>query len=210
MPAMTTSAVKTRARTLLNEPVARYYTDDELDAWIDEGVRDISSKTFCTQVIGSAFETTAGVQFYDWVSAVNTTAVHVLHVKTLLDTTNVSLEYVPIDLFGRVSTNRPKFSLWNRQTLFTPTPTAVYTYTPFYIIQSTQTAEGTLSLPTPYHHIVTLYVAALGKQKRRDYGAAEALYNAYNTELGRIYNSLTGDYGPVDDKQKLKDQAPTD
>lgn len=211
MPALTRTACKTRARTLLNEPSARFFTEVELNSWCDDAVRDISIKTYCVQHKGTAFETVNGTHTYAWPDTIATTAVATLGIKTIVDSNNVSLEFVTVDMLGRVNdSSTPKFTNWKRNIIFTPTPTAVYTYTPYIMVVATQTAAGNINLPSAYHHLVPLYMAALGKTKRRDMDHASTIFQTYNTELSRIFQHQTGDFGPIDDRQKLKDQAPAD
>lgn len=45
----TTAEAKQQVRSLLNEPTANYWTDDEIDKWIQEATVDISSKTLCVE-----------------------------------------------------------------------------------------------------------------------------------------------------------------
>ena len=47
MPGLTRTAVRTRIREMLAEPDERYFTDCAINTWIDDGVRDVSIKTFC-------------------------------------------------------------------------------------------------------------------------------------------------------------------
>jgi len=212
MPALTRTAVRTRARALLNEPTARFFTDTEINSWIDDAVSDISIKTYCSQTRGTAFATVSGTNAYAWPTTVDaTTSITVLHVKTIVDSNNVSLEPVTIDMMGRVNdTETPKYILWERKIIFTPTPTAVYTYTPYLLLEARQTAAGSINLPLPYQHLTVLFVTAMGKAKRRDMDNASTYFQTYNAEINRIYQQLTGTYGPIDDRQRLKDQAPTD
>lgn len=211
MPALTRTACKTRTRTLLNEPTARFFTEDELNTWCNDAVRDISIKTYCMQHKGTAFETVAGTHTYAWPDTIQTTSVATLTVKTVINSNNVSLEYVTVEMMGRVNDSAiPKYTLWNRNIVFAPTPTAVYTYTPYIMYVAKQTAAGNLVLPSAYHHLVPLYMAAMGKAKRRDFDHSSTIFQTYNVEVNRIYGQLTGNYGPVDDRQRLKDQAPAD
>lgn len=43
MPVVLSDAIN-RTRSLLNEPVARFYTDTELTAWLNDGLRDVSRR----------------------------------------------------------------------------------------------------------------------------------------------------------------------
>lgn len=45
----TTAEAKQQVRSLLNEPTANYWTDNEIDKWIQEATVDISSKTLCVE-----------------------------------------------------------------------------------------------------------------------------------------------------------------
>lgn len=45
----TTAEAKGQVRSLLNEPTASYWTDAEIDLWIQEATMDISVKTLCVE-----------------------------------------------------------------------------------------------------------------------------------------------------------------
>ena len=62
MPGLSRSAIQTRTRTMLAEPTERYFTNDAINAWIDDGVRDVSIKTFCnTKIVTTGITTTSGI-----------------------------------------------------------------------------------------------------------------------------------------------------
>jgi hypothetical protein len=182
-----------------------------MNSWIDDGVRDISIKTFCYTLLGTAFTTTSGTSAYDFPSTINTSNISTVAIKTIIDSSNISLEYVTPDLMGRVGTgNAIKFTCWQQKMIFIPTPTAALSYTPYLVCVARCTAAGSLAIPTAYHHIVPLYVAAMGKEKRREYDAATQLWSAYNAEISRILESITMVYAPWDDRDRIKEQSPTD
>jgi hypothetical protein len=211
MPALTRTACKTRIRTMLNEPtIARFFTEANLNDWINDAVRDISIKTFCNQAIGTPISTVSGSAVLSFPTTLNTTNIATLFVKTLVDSNRVSMEYVPIDMLGRVDTNTVKFSVWQEQIIINPIPTAIVSYTPYLILEARQTAAGDLNLPNPYHHLVVWYGVAMGREKRRDMESAASWFTAYNAELSRIYDAITGIYSPTDDRGRLKDQPPVD
>lgn len=210
MPALTRTACKTKIRTLLNEPSARFFTEANLNEWVDDAVRDISIKTFCNQAIGTTIETVISSANIDFPTTLNTTNICTLHVQTLIDSNRTSIEYVPLNLLGRVDTNMPKFSCWQQKIVMNPIPTAVYTYTPYLVLEARQTAAGDLNLPNAYHHLVIWYGVAMGREKRRDLESAASWFTAYQQELDRIYQRITGIYSPFDQRDRLKDQSPID
>src|SRR4030042_565894 len=141
MPALTRTACRTRVRTMLNEPTARFFTDAEINSWIDDGVRDISIKTFCYTIIGTAFSTTSAVSTYDFPTTLNTSNISTIAIKAIHDSNEISLEYVTPDLFGRLGTdNSTKFTCWQQKIIFTPIPQTTMAMTPYLVCEARITA----------------------------------------------------------------------
>jgi hypothetical protein len=129
---LTRTAARSSIRTLLNEPSAIFFTDANINSWIDESVRDICMKTLCSQGVTS-IATVDGTAAYAYPTTLNTTAVETIGIKAILNSSELSLQYVSIDLMGRVGGSRErKWSDWSRQIWITPTPTAVETLSVFF------------------------------------------------------------------------------
>ncbi len=208
------SQVRTAVRTILNEPTAIFFTDANINEWISEGSRDISLKTFCLQAVTS-FVTINGTSNYVYPTTIGTTAVDTIGVKTLINSNDLSLQYVSLDLLGRVGagTNvEQKWSDWARRLYITPTPTAVYTME-VLIWYTIGESSDVLNLPSPYHHLLILYGAYRGFMKRRDYVAGATLLQQYNSEVDRIISTITRKFGVYEVtgiKQNIKDQSSAD
>jgi hypothetical protein len=198
---------------MLYEPVARYYTDLEINTWIDDACKDISLKTFCNTAKGSAITTVAGQAEYAYPDTVNATAVVTLGIKTLVDSSNVSLEFITPDLFGRVTdASMVKWGEWNREIVLSPTPsTSGLTYTPYIWIERGQSAAGNIeAVPAMYHHLIPLYCVYKGHEKRGRVDVAQAVWQQYEQEMQRVLQMVTDKYNMVETKQRIQDASPAD
>jgi hypothetical protein len=210
---MQRSAARTKTRTMLGEPTARFFTDSDLNGWIDDGVRDIAIKTFCLQGYGTAFETTNGTKEYAYPVLLNNTAVVTLGIKTVINSNGTSLNYIDPDLIGRVDDDpdKMKWTEWDDKIIFTPTPTATYTMIPLFWHVTGCTADSTeFEIKDAYHHLVPIYAAGQGFYKRRNFAAGEAYLKSYNIELQVIANTIGNKFTPVSNKNSIKDQSPVD
>jgi hypothetical protein len=210
---LTRTAVKTRVRTMLYEPSARYYTEAELNSWVDDACKDISLKTFCNTKIASAINTVSGQATYDYPDSINTTAVNTIGIKTLVDSAGVSLEFATPDLYGRVTdAGQAKWGEWGRKVIITPTPTASnLNYTPYIYIEGTQTAAGTITgVPSMFHHLIPLYCVYKGHEKRGRLQTAQAVWNQYEAEMSRVLQVVNDRYNMDESKQRIQDSSPAD
>jgi len=61
----TKTQILAEVRSLLNEPAAEFWTDEEIGNWIDQAVVDISTKTLCVETTGD-IELGADTAEYDF------------------------------------------------------------------------------------------------------------------------------------------------
>lgn len=209
---LTVLEVNTRTRTMLFEPSPRYYTDAEIDIWIDDACKDISLKTFCNTRIASAINTISGTALYDYPDSIDGSAVVTIGVKTLIDSAGVSLEFATPDLYGRVTdSSMRKWGEWGRQIVITPVPTEVVNLTPYIWVEGSQTAAGTITgVPSMYHHLIPLYCTYKGHEKRGRVQTAQAVWNQYEAEMSRILEVVTDKYNMNESKQRIRDSSPAD
>jgi hypothetical protein len=198
MPALTRTACKTRARFQLCEPSARFFTESAMNSWCDDAVRDISLRSFCYQITATAIDTVSGTMSYDFPIKYDTSDISVIGVKTILDSSNVSLAYISQDLIGKAGedSNELKWTDWGRQVLITPTPKSVFKLTMLVWAEATQTAAGDITLPSVYHHLVPLYMTYMGHEAKRNFVLAEKVAKIYEDELMRILQILHGRDNP--------------
>jgi len=191
MAVLTRTAAKTRARVLLNEPTARYYSEASLNAWCDDAVRDISLKTFCNQVRATAINTTSGVYSYSFPTTCSGSAINVIGIKTITNSANISLNYVTPDLMGKASENQTElcWTDWGRFIILSPIPLTAWNLTFWCWIEASQSAAGTLTIPSPYHHLVPLYIAYKGFESKQNQVATQ-FFSEYTQELDRIYKLI--------------------
>jgi len=191
MSSLTRTAAKTRARYLLAEPTARFYTEANLNDWCNDAVSDISLRSYCYQFKATPVTTTNGTSNYVWPISLNTTSINTIGVKTIVSSANLSFTRITPDLIGKVSQNPNEvcWCSWGREVILSPTPTAAYSITLFCWGEAEQAGAGTLNLPQPFHHLVPLYMAMRGFEAKRDIQMAMKYYEMYNNELNAITQS---------------------
>jgi hypothetical protein len=214
MAGLTRTAVRTRIRELLAEPDARHFTDSAINTWIDDGVRDVSIKTFCSGMIASQITTTSGIVSYAWPTTVNATAVDTIGIKSVVvQSSQVALDYVTPDQLGRVAgagIQNMKWTSWHEKIVLSHIPTASITIEPYiWVVADQDSASGTIKLPNAYHHLVTFYGVAMGHMKRLEWDAANYMYGLYQQELDRIVNLINTKYVPEPMKEGVQDQGET-
>jgi len=208
---LTRTACRSRTRSLIAEPVARFFTDVEINEFIDDGVRDISLKTMCSQVLCTAIATVVNCAEYTYPTTYNATAIETIAIKTIISSANIALQYITPDLIGRVGdASEMKWSDWGRQFIITPVPTAIYTLKPLVLVEQGCTAAGTLGIPGCYHHLVPLYATYKAYQKRRSFELAGAVAQQYDEELGGILATITTKFMVNSIKQSIANQSAAD
>lgn len=210
--ALTRVNCRSAVRTLLNEPVAKFYTDIEINGWIDEGCRDVSLMTLCSTHLATAIDTINGTWQYAYPLTINTTAVHTIAVKTLLNSNAESMVYISPDLLGRTENESQvaNWTEWGEKIIISPTPTSVWTFAPLLWTETGCTADETLQIPGQYHHLVVLYGAYKGFNKRRSYAEASAMFQQYTAQTDRVTTRLAQKFGIVDPKQTVQQHPPGD
>lgn len=191
MSSLTRTAAKTRARYLLAEPSARFYTENNLNDWCNDAVSDISLRTYCFQYRATAITTTSGISTYDFPTSLNTTSINTIGIKTIVNSSNVSLTRVTPDMIGKVSEsqNEVTWCSWGRKIIVSPVPQTATSLTMYCWAEAEQAGAGALSLPQPFHHLVPLYMAARGFEAKRNYQMAEKYYAMYNNEMAATAQS---------------------
>jgi len=208
---LTRAECVSRTRTLVNEPTARFFTDAEIQSWVDDACRDISAKTFSSQIIYTALVTTSGVRTYAW-PTITTGAVTlpVLGVKTIITSASMALQYVTPDLIGRTTLNEGpdyNWSEWDDSVIISPTPTAAFTLSMFIWVERGCTVEETLTIKSIYHHLVPLYCHYKAMIKRRDFESAKGIFSQYEQEMKSIGETKIARYDIMFAKESTEDQT---
>lgn len=177
--AYTLSNLRTRVRYLLNESTAAFWTDAELNRWLNDAQRDIAIKSTCIRVIDST--TTTAAQRY-----VSFTGYKVLHVEY----NSIALPKIHPTQIGRAqtsSTGAPAF--WfesGARVYFDPIPDN--TYTVYLYVVDYPSAELSDGSPTPtiannLRPLMVLYALSKAYEKDKRFGPAAQLMGMYESEL---------------------------
>lgn len=199
MASLTRTAAKTRARYLLAEPTARFYTEANLNDWCNDAVSDISLRTYCYQIVATAIDTVNGTYQYGFPTTFNTSAINTIGVKTVLNSSGVSLAFITPDMLGKTTENPSEmhWSEWGRNVLISPTPTAAYSLKFLCWVEAEQAAAGALNLPQPYQHLVPYYMAYKGFEAKRNIDSAAKLLEQYENGLNMVMQTIHAKDNPI-------------
>lgn len=172
------SVIHSRVRSLLNESTQGFYLNTEIDAWIDDAVVDISSKTKCYEVINPVTLTT-GIQDYN------------LPIDTLIvkgaKYGGVGLTRITFSMEGiqtAVATGIPKHFFESVNKIgFVPIPTIAESGTVVNTVIA-QVTSNIINLPIKYTTPVILLTTVFGLIKSKQYDKANSLFSLYTNSLG--------------------------
>lgn len=190
-----------RLRDLLREVAEGFYLNDELDGWINDGVRDLAEKALCIQHIDS-LATTNGVRTVSF-SGYRVEAVEYIPAagnrKALRRIVQKQLGRVPVSSGASV----PQYWFENGATFgVEPLPDAVYNLAAY--VCDWPAADMTLDtdvpeIPPAFRPLVILFALYKALLKDRKGEAARQIYSIYWGEL----NFTAYDYvAPVPDSRE--------
>lgn len=181
---------RTRARDLLNEATANFWTDTELTEFYNDAVRDIAQKTGCIRHI-DALATASGTRYI----AYNGYSVEAMEYIT----TRKALAKRDVRSFGRVQSNDTKpqwFMDFGTRVYIEPLPAATETVLDAYIsdystgvvVGGTAPADITVDaqlceIPPAFRPLIIKYMFYRGLLKEGRYAAAQQVYSMYWNEL---------------------------
>jgi hypothetical protein len=174
---LTKSIIRDRARALLDEAVAGFWSNTELENWIDDAAIDISTKTYCCEVSGSVTLAT-GVQIYnvstDYIKILG--AVYASEGLKQITPWMTGLQYA-------VSTGAPKyfFDIIDKVGFY-PVPTTTENGT-IVTVYYAQVTSNIANIPVKFQTPAILFVTFMGLAKERQYTKAGQLYQLYIQSL---------------------------
>lgn len=187
--AYTLKGFRTSSRDLLNESVANFWTDTELNYWINDGIREIAEMTGCIQHIDS-LTTTNGVRTVSY---------------TGYDCLNV--EYVPAsgsrrslvqssplqDGHNQYDGTAPQYWWVNKGVIgIDPLPDATYNLLAYISdIPADLTVDSQVpEIPPSFCSLVPWYVCYRAYLKENNFGAAALCYQIYRNEMVYIAQDI--------------------
>ncbi len=210
---MKRSAARTRVRAMVNEPVAktRFFQNSAIDTWIDEGIKDICIKTLCLTKICTAITTSPDTTSYAYPTICNATAIITIGIKTVLSSSNESMNYVPLDLMGRVGfdTSLTTWSIWDEKIILNPQLATAGSMTPLVWTMEGCTVDNTeFPIPAEYHNAVPLYAAYKAYQKRKIFEASKKMRVEYMNEINRLKSTVSLRSMMTSSKTTIANQVP--
>lgn len=179
------SDIRTRLRSLLNEPVFILWTDEELDRLINDGERDIAIKTGCIESI-DAVTTTASSRL------VQVSGYRAKYVEYVPGSGRPKgLARVNLRQFGYLDTNgaTPQYwCQWGRHLLIHPLPDDAYNLNVYMAdwpqVELSADAD-TPEIPADFHNLIPAYGHWKALLKQRKFGSSGAAYQDYIGALQR-------------------------
>lgn len=186
----TLSDTRTDVRAHLNESTARFWTDAQLNVWINEGLRDVARRTETIQTFYTSISAVAGTAEY-------TLPTNVLRVHRVefVPTGNTQVYPVTVTTYDELDSvwgvypntvqGIPVYAaMWGFPPLLKmrlyPVPSQAGTLNVFYYrLPATASADGdTLEILSGYEDLIVLYCEYVAKRKDRDptWQEAKALY----------------------------------
>ena len=208
---MKRSGARTAVREMVNEITTAFFTDADLDNWIDDAVRDVCVKTFCSQKIGDVFIISPSTTTYDFPTTVGTSTVQTLAIRALINTANESVPYVSQDLIGRTPVGTLCWTVWGRKIYFGWQPGVNQSVTPYiWTIVGCTADAAEFAIPQAYHFLIPIYVLYKAYQKRRSFELSTDIWKQYEGEIELINNTLTEKFTILPQKKTVADTIPTD
>lgn len=177
------SEIRTRVRDILNESTATFWTDAELTAYINDGVRAIAEIGRCIQTINTTAATVNGTR---------TVAFTGYSVEAVLYQPSSGTEKALVKTdelrFGRLQSNGtyPQFFAETGQYVaIEPIPDAAYNLDIYYYAAPTDMSgdADVPSVPLAYRQLIILYALYRAYMKERSFGAGMQCYQMFMNEL---------------------------
>ena len=174
------SDVRTAVRDLLNESTAIFWTDAELNGYINDGLREIAEFTGCIQNVDAKTTTssTRTVSFdgYD--------VANVEYIPTTGRSTSL-IQSDPLRNEQLVGTAPQRWFTGNGTVTIEPTPDATYNLN-FYVndvgVELTSDAN-TPAVPLAFRPLLVWYACYRAYQKEANYAAAGLYHQIYQSEM---------------------------
>lgn len=187
----TTTEARQQVRILLKEPTALYWTNDEIDKWIQEGCIDITTKTLCYEKSGNITLVSTPVLTYGGIGSDSIDDILKIYGAVYYDTTNTyrglmkihprQIQHLPEATAG------PPFYWYHFGDMFGIFPvsnaavvTAVGKVKVFYSMAD----EVITNLPYYYQLPAIIYAVSIARRKEGKHAEANQFYAMYANSMG--------------------------
>ncbi|MFA5166706.1 MAG: hypothetical protein WC449_05475 [Candidatus Paceibacterota bacterium] len=185
---MIRSAIRTFARALLAEPTAATYTDAEINIWINEGMKEVCSRTRCYTIYAYLTLVNATQSYTPLVTAAPVT--NMIGTLSVVDYAGLAVPELDFQKIGTLPIIPGTPSYWkqsNKTIWISPAPNAVFVvanptwYVWLYGFPADMTDDAnTPDIPYNYHWLLALYAAFIGKLKTNDAQRAATFYKYFS------------------------------
>jgi len=174
------SDIRTATRDLLNEATARFWTDAELNGYINDGLREIAEFSGCIQNTDAKTTTasarTVSFDGYD---------IAAIEYKPTTGRWTSLVQSDPLQNAQLVGTEPQRWFTGNGTATIEPTPDATYNLN-FYVndvgVELTADAN-TPAIPLAFRPLLIWYACYRAYQKEQNYGAANLYHQIYRNEM---------------------------
>lgn len=187
--ALTLANGVTQVRSNVNEAIAGYWSDTEIETWIKEGTRNFSTKSLMCEATGTIAPMITSTLFYD--SGDETFLADILELYTVLYFNGTATYKGLVKIHPRqignlaLSTAGPPkyYCLYNRNLYIMPmvSATEVAAGATLSVLYAKETDDIT-ALADEFQHLPILYATAKCYQKDEKWGAASALMSQFFQE----------------------------
>ena len=183
--ALTLAQLRTEVRAILNEATAAFYTDAQLDQFLQHGARDISMKTRCFETDATIAVVASTLSYAEPTGA--------LYVHAVLNaTTGIALTKISPNKMGHiVDTATAAVPLYwfhfNEKIWLTPIASGSVTLTVLYA----QTTETVTDIPDQFRWMLIDYAVSRGMLRNQKTIESLALANIYNNNVQFVRRDVT-------------------
>ena len=198
------SDINAKVRSFLNEPIEAFWTDEEIGRYINDGERDIASKTLCIQNV-QPLSTAAYATDFRKVSFSGYTALYVEYIPT--SGRPIGLEKILPKQMGRMSftSGPPQYWFqWGQWVIIDPLPLAEYALNVYAAIPPTSEMSAPTDVPqisAEFHEDIVTYAVYRALWKSKKWGQSALAYQEYIASIQRKHIIYVADM--VDNKYKV-------
>lgn len=190
------TTIITRARQILNEDTAGFWTDTELLRWVNDGQADIANKAHCIQTSETISLVASTIEYTPTISYIKVIDVWFTDsggdIWALKNVDPGAKGNAREELYSQSSTPKCWYEFDGKIGIF-PAMDTVTTESikVFYAQQSTDvTASENVGVPSIFDASLVNYVVAMAHQKDRKYNDFQFFWQRYENELNRYRKDL--------------------